>query len=152
MSDDTRWGWRRLYIRGREIVAKIGSFGELVFMVSANTVKTFDDMSWDFSAKYTTHDRHIKEDLLEYMGPEIEEISFSMVFSVFFGVDPMAEINKLRGMVKTGRAERLVIGGKVYGSYKWVPQKGSVDLQRFDGKRNLWAAKVKVTLKEYPKR
>ena len=133
-------------------MAKIGSFGDLVFSVSNNTVRTFDSMSWDFSTDYATHDRHIKADLLEYMGPGLEGISFSMTFSVFLGVNPLKEIKKLREMVRKGYAERLVIGGKVYGSYKWVMQKGTVDFQRFDNKGNLWAAKVKVTLKEYPKR
>lgn len=133
-------------------MAKIGSFGDLVFSVSDRTVKTFDGMSWDFSADYATHDRHIKADLLEYMGPGIEGISFSMVLSAFLGVNPLKEIKKLREMVKEGHAERLVIGGKVYGSYKWVMQKGTVDFQRFDNKGNLWAANIKVTLKEYPKR
>ena len=133
-------------------MAKIGSFGNLVFSVSDRTVKTFDGMSWDFSADYATHDRHIKADLLEYMGPGIEGISFSMVLSVFLGVNPLKEIKKLREMVREGYAERLVIGGKVYGSYKWVMQKGTVDFQRFDNTGNLLAAKVKVTLKEYPKR
>lgn len=133
-------------------MAKIGSFGDLVFSVSDRTVKTFDGMSWDFSADYATHDRHIKADLLEYMGPGIEGISFSMVLSAFLGVNPLKEIKKLREMVKEGHAERLVIGGKVYGSYKWVMQKGTVDFQRFDNTGNLLTAKVKVTLKEYPKR
>lgn len=133
-------------------MARIGSLGDLVFSVSDNTVKTFDKMSWDFSADYATHDRHIKADLLEYKGPGIETISFSMVLSVFLGVNPLKEIKKLRKMVRKGYAERLVIGGKVYGSYKWVMQKGTVDFQRFDNKGNLWAAKIKVTLKEYPKR
>ena len=133
-------------------MAKIGSFGNLVFSVSDRTVKTFDGMSWDFSADYATHDRHIKADLLEYMGPGIEGISFSMVLSAFLGVNPLKEIKKLREMVKEGHAERLVIGGKVYGSYKWVMQKGTVDFQRFDNTGNWLAAKVKVTLKEYPKR
>ena len=133
-------------------MAKIGSFGDLVFSVSNNTVRTFDSMSWDFSTDYATHDRHIKADLLEYMGPGLEGISFSMTFSVFLGVNPLKEIKKLREMVRKGYAERLVIGGKVYGSYKWVMQKGTVDFQRFDNKGNLWAAKISVTLKEYPKR
>lgn len=31
-------------------------------------------------------------------------------------------------------------------------EKGTVELQKFDKHGNLWAAKVKVTLKEYPKR
>ncbi len=133
-------------------MAKVGSFGSIVFSVSDKTVRTFDDMSWDFSANYATHDRHIKADILEYMGPEIEGISFSMYFSVFLGVNPANEIAKLRKMVKQGYAYRLVIGGRVYGDYKWVMQKGSVDLKRFDKKGNLWVAKAKVTLKEYPKR
>lgn len=133
-------------------MAQIGSFGDLTFKVSDKFVRTFDGMSWDFSAKYATHDRHISEDLLEYMGPEIETISFSMVLSVFLGVDPMEQIEILQKMVRKGYAERLVIGGKVYGSYKWVMEKGSVEMQKFDKHGNLWAAKVKVTLKEYPKR
>lgn len=133
-------------------MARIGSFGSLVFSVSDRTVRTFDGMNWDFSANYATHDRHIKEDLLEYMGPEIETISFSMIFSVFLGVNPLSEVEKLRRMVREGSAERLVIGGSVYGSYKWVMQKGTIDMQRFDKQGNLLAAKAKVTLKEYPKR
>ena len=133
-------------------MARIGSFGDLVFSVSDKTVRTFDSMSWDFSADYATHDRHIKADLLEYIGPSIETISFSMVFSVFLGVNPLKEIRRLRNMVQSGYAQRLVIGGKVYGSYKWVMQKGTVDLKRFDRQGELWAASARVTLKEYPKR
>lgn len=133
-------------------MAQIGSFGDLTFKVSDKKVRTFDGMSWDFSAKYATHDRHIRADLLEYMGPEIETISFSMVFSVFLGVTPLKQIKKIRKMIRNGYARRLVIGGKVYGSYKWVMEKGTVELQKFDKKGNLWAAKVNVTLKEYPKR
>jgi len=155
-DDMLKNGYRRrqekAYRRKDNVRAKIGSFGELVFSVSANTVKTFDGMSWDFSADYATHDRHIKADLLEYMGPGIETISFSMVLSVFLGVNPLKEIKKLRKMVRKGYVGRLVIGGKVYGSYKWVMQKGTVDFQRFDNKGNLLAAKVKVTLKEYPRK
>lgn len=133
-------------------MAQIGSFGGLTFKVSDKLVRTFDGMSWNFSAKYATHDRHIKADLLEYMGPEIETISFSMVLSVFLGVTPLKQIKKMRKMIRKGYARRLVIGGKAYGNYKWVMESGSVEMQRFDKKGNLWAAKIKVTLKEYPKR
>lgn len=133
-------------------MAQIGSFGELVFKVSSKQVRTFDALRWDFSAKYATHDRHIKEDLLEYMGPEIETITFSMFFSVFLGVRPLGQIRQLREMVRKGYAQRLVVGGRVYGRYKWVMEKGSVEMQRYDNNGNLWAAKADVTLKEYSKR
>ena len=48
-------------------MAKIGSLGSLVFSVSENTVRTFDELSWKVSAKYATHDRHIKRDVLEFL-------------------------------------------------------------------------------------
>lgn len=133
-------------------MAVVGNFGSVVFSVSDNLVKTFDGMSWDTSANYATHDRHIRQDLLEFLGPEPDSISFSMTFSVFTGTNPYSEIKKLRQIVKEGKVARLVLGGKVYGDYKWVLQKMSTDLQKFDNKGNLWAAQVKVTLKEYPKR
>lgn len=75
-----------------------------------------------------------------------------MVFSVFLGVNPLKEIRRLHNMVQSGYAQRLIIGGNVYGTYKWVMQKGTVDLKRFDRQGELWEATAKVTLKEYPKR
>lgn len=133
-------------------MARIGTFGSLTFVVSEKTVRTFENMTWEFSANYATHDRHIKADLVEFLGPSPESISFPITFSVFLGTNPLKEIEKMRKIINEGKAERLVIGGKVYGNYKWVMQKGTAELQRFDGKGNLWAAKAKVTLKEYAKR
>ena len=133
-------------------MAKIGSFGDVVFSVSDRTVKTFNEMSWKFGANYATHDRHLQEDLLEFLGPTPDSISFTMVFSVFRGVKPYKEVKRLREMVKNGEAGRLVIGGKVYGSYKWVATDGTAELERYDNKGNLWAATVKMTLQEYAKR
>lgn len=133
-------------------MGKIGAFGDIAFSVSTSTVRTFDEMSWDVSAKYATHDRHIKADLLEYQGPELEMIAFDMHLSVFLGVDPLKEIKKLREKVRSGKTERLVIGGKIYGDYMWVIEKMSIGLKRFDGNGNLWEATVNVTLKEYAKR
>lgn len=133
-------------------MAKLGSFGTLAFSVSDRTVRTFDGMTWNSSAKYATHDRHIKEDLLEFLGPELGEISFTMLFSVFIGTDPFREIEKLQHMVNTGETGRLILGGEVYGAYKWVATKAAAKLKKFDKKGNLLAAEVSVTLKEYPKR
>ena len=62
-------------------MAQIGSFGDLTFKVSDKFVRTFDGMSWDFSAKYATHDRHIKADLIEYMG--LKQYHFQWCFLYF---------------------------------------------------------------------
>lgn len=133
-------------------MAKIGSFGKLAFSVSEKTVKTFDKLSWKTSSKYATHDRHIKRDVQEFLGPEPGSISFTMVFSVFHGTNPLKEVKKLNKMVKKGITGRLVIGGKVYGAYKWVISEVSAEMERYDNKGNCWAATAQVSMKEYPKR
>ena len=99
-------------------MAKIGSFAkDLVFSVSDNTVRTFDQISWKTSAKYATHDRHIKRDVLEFLGPEPGGISFTMAFSVFHGTNPLKEIKKLNKMVNKGITGRLVLGGRSLRAY-----------------------------------
>lgn len=133
-------------------MAKIGCLGDLIFSVSENTVKTFDKLSWKTTAKYATHDRHIKADVQEFLGPEPGSISFTMAFSVFRGVNPFVEVAKLNEMVKKGVVERLVLGGRVYGDYKWVISDVSAEMKRYDNRGNCWAAVAQVTLKEYPKR
>lgn len=133
-------------------MAKIGTFGGLSFVVSSNKVSTFDDLKWDTSAAYATHDRHLQPDLLEFLGPDPEQITFKMKFSVFLRVNPLKSVNDLRRMVREGTAERLVIGGRVYGDYKWAITKVSSAMKTFDNRGNCWAAEVTVTLKEYGRR
>ena len=133
-------------------MAKIGTFGGLSFVVSSSKVSTFDDLKWDTSAAYATHDRHLQPDLLEFLGPDPEQITFKMKFSVFLGVNPLKAVNDLRRMVREGTVERLVIGGRVYGDYKWAITKVSNAMKTFDNKGNCWAAEVTVTLKEYGRR
>lgn len=133
-------------------MAKIGTFGGLSFVVSSNKVSTFDDLKWDTSAAYATHDRHLQPDLLEFLGPDPEQITLKMKFSVFLGVNPLKSVNDLRRMVREGTAERLVIGGRVYGDYKWAITKVSSAMKTFDNRGNCWAAEVTVTLKEYGRR
>ena len=133
-------------------MAKIGTFGGLSFVVSSNKVNTFDDLKWDTSAAYATHDRHLQPDLLEFLGPDPEQITFKMKFSVFLGVNPLKAVNDLRRMVREGTVERLVIGGRVYGDYKLAITKVSSAMKTFDNRGNCWAAEVTVTLKEYGRR
>lgn len=130
----------------------VGTFCGIVFTVSDKTIKTFEEMNWEFSAKYAVHDRHIRADLIEYVGPELETIAFSMYLSAYLGVNPSTEIENMRKIVHLGKTGWLIVGGKIYGNYKWIMEKASINLQEFDKHGRLLAAKVNVTLKEYAKR
>ena len=40
-------------------MGKLGGFGSLSFVVSSNTIRTFEKLQWDVGASYATHDRHM---------------------------------------------------------------------------------------------
>lgn len=133
-------------------MALIGCWGDITFAVSRKEVKTFTGLKWDSGVKYSTHDRHLKEPLLEYTGREVESMSFSMFFSVFLGVNPISEVAKLLQAMRQGEVHPLIIGPKAYGTNKWVITKVSTSLDRYDNRGNLLVAKASVTMKSYSSR
>lgn len=130
-------------------MAVIGTWGDITFAVSRNQIKTFDGLKWDSGAKLSTHDRHLKEPLLEFTGTDVESMTFTMFFSAFLGVNPIAEVSKMLKAMRRGEVHRLVIGPKAYGTNKWVITKLSNSLNRYDNRGNLLVAKVSVTMKSY---
>ena len=133
-------------------MALIGSWGDFTFEVSRGSVKTFTGLKWDSSVKYATHDRHLKEPLLEFTGKDVESMSFSMLFTIFLGVNPIKEVANLLQAMRRGEVHRLVIGPKAYGTSKWVITKVSSSLDKYDSKGNLLSSKVSVTMKSYSSR
>ena len=130
----------------------IGALGNIPFAVSSRQIRTFDNLSWNSSARYATHDRHLLPPLLEYVGTNADEISLDMYFSVFLRTDPQAEIRRLLEAERSGRAMFLVIGRRIYGRGRWVIESTNKGLERFDGRGNLLVASVNVKLKEYLRR
>lgn len=133
-------------------MAVVGSWGNVVFSVSRTQIKTFDGLKWDSGVRYSTHERHLKDPLLEFTGTDIETITFSMFFSEFLGVSPIQEIEKLLAAMKAGEVHRLIIGLRAYGADKWVITKLTNSLERYDKSGNLIAAKVDITMKSYASR
>lgn len=132
-------------------MAKIGTLGDIVFMVSHNTVKTFDDLSIESSTNYAKHTRHNKKPLLEFQYNDIDKLSFSIYLSAYLGVNPLDMVNKIDEYRKNGKILTLIIGGNKYGE-KWVITSHSKSLKRFDNQGNLLIAESKVSLEEYPER
>lgn len=128
-------------------MATIGTLGGIAFSVSTNQVKTFSDLKRNGSARYASHNRHLKDTLLEFTGNDNDKITFTMSLSVFLGVDPQTEISNLRAAQRAGRIMHLVIGRQSYGN--WVITSLSTDFDNIDNKGNVLIAKVSVSLTAY---
>lgn len=129
-----------------------GSLGDIVFTVSSEEIRTFTSLTWNSTARYEEHKRHIKDVLLEYTGTETETISFDMNLSVFQGLNPLEELTKILNAQRNGQAMYLVIGTHAYGKARWVITDTQKNLEKFDNTGNLLIAKIKISLKSYAER
>lgn len=132
-------------------MAKVGSLGNVVFQVSATTIETINNLMWSSSAKYATHERHGKSALTEFTGVDPDKITFDIELSVYLGVTPLTEIDKLQGYLRKGTAVPFVMGSRVYGQYRWTITALKTKAQSFDKSGNLERATVSVSLQEYLK-
>lgn len=132
-------------------MARIGTLGDIVFTVSQNTVKTFDDLQIESKTNYAKHTRHNKKPLLEFQYNDTDTASFSIYLSAYLGVNPITMQAKIDKYMMQGKILSLVIGKKRYGK-KWVITSHSKGFKRFDGKGKLLIAESKVSLEEYAER
>lgn len=129
-------------------MATIGALGKTTFSVTKKAIRTFNNLKWDSSVQFASHDRHLLPPKLEYTGINSDTITFDMYFSVFLGLDPLKEIENLLASERKGEVMRLVIGNKIYGG-RWVITNTSKALNYFDKKGKLLVAKVGVSLLAY---
>jgi phage protein U len=129
----------------------IGTLGDIVFEVSRDKVRTFDNLTRKGAARWATHDVVGKKPVREFIGQGLESISFTMHLSVSLGVNPLAEINKLRELRDKGTPMELVLNGTSISDNLWVLEDLSEDWRKLDNKGILLFADVDVSLQEYPR-
>ena len=142
---------RGTFLYRRYLMAEIGTLGDIVFKVSANKVRTFDDLKIDSKTNYAKHTRHLKKPLLEFQYNDADTASLTIYLSAFLGVNPKKMQNKIDKYRKKGKILTLVIGGKKYGS-QWVITGHTKDYEKFDNQGNLLIAKSTLSLEQYAKR
>lgn len=135
-----------------EYAAPIGAFGDLVFEVSIEKVLTYDDYKRESKSRYAKHDLINQTSVLEWLGTELEEISFKMTFTVSLNVNPAEETEKVRQMCLDGVADYLVLGNTIIGDNLWIIESVSEAAVAWDNSGNILVSTVDVKMKEYVER
>lgn len=127
----------------------IGAFNELVFEVSTEKVITYDDYKRETKARYARHELINQTSVLEYLGRDLEEITFTMMFTVSLGVDPAEETSKLRRMCLDGVADYLILGNTVVGENLWTIESVGEAKKAVDHFGKTIVSSVNVKMVEY---
>lgn len=127
----------------------IGFMAGIPFIVSKNYIRTFDGYSRSGGGRWANHNIIGAKPVYEFVGPDIEKISFSMLLRSDMGISPANELNNLRKIRDKGKYFSLVIGGKKIGSNSWVIESMGEAVNFWSKIGNILSVKVDITLAEY---
>lgn len=127
----------------------VGFMAGVPFVVSKNYVRTFDDYNRSCSGRWAKHEIIAQKPVMEFIGPDTEKISFSMLLRSDMGITPNTELNNLRKMRDKGKAFSLVIGGRKIGTNSWVVESIGETVNFWGKLGGILSVKVDITLAEY---
>ena len=128
----------------------IGAFGNyIVFEVSTKRVRTYDDYRRQSKARYARHELVNQTAVSEYLGRDLEQISFTMTFNRSLGVEPLDEAERVRELCHDGIADYFILGNRVIGDNLWVISEVSEAVTAWDHSGHALVSNLDVTLTEY---
>ncbi|MCY7486423.1 phage tail protein [Paenibacillus alvei] len=130
---------------------KIGSLGPVVFVVSPEAIRTFDEFTRSSAGRWAKHEVLGKKPLSQWIGPGLDTISFTMWFDVQRRLNPRKELDRLVELDRKGKAMPLIVGGKAVGVGLWTITSLEQSWKTIDGKGNILFATANISLEEYVK-
>ena len=128
----------------------IGNLGKTItFEVSSEKVLTFNNLSRTVKGRWTQHSIIESKPKSEFLGPDLDGITFKVILSAMHGVKPRKTIETIEKAVKNGTVMSFVIGGKKVGDNSWVITSVSEAWNCVYSKGELVTAEVNLTLQEY---
>jgi phage protein U len=89
---------------------------------------------------------------MEFVGPNNEEVTFTVILDARHGVKPRSTLSKIQKVVKKGKVSNFIIGGKRLGNTMYVVKQVSEFWDEIWNKGEIVRAKVDLTLEEYPEK
>ena len=126
----------------------IGILGDLEFVASANKIHTFQEMSITQNVRYAEHASLQRKPVLEYIGPNLDEVSLKIQWRIEDRVNPLAEIDKLKKKMDDGEVLPFFLGSRKIGTGKFVIMDIPQTYNRVDNHGNVLSVTAEIKLKE----
>jgi phage protein U len=97
----------------------IGSWGNFVFEVSSEKLKTFYELNQESSGRWAEHVTINTAPVPEFLGPDLDKIDIKMIFSLQLGVNPRDSYEAMRAKVRTGEYFPLILQGRPLSMNYW---------------------------------
>ena len=121
----------------------------ILFEVSDEKVITIRDFVRRNSVRFAKHDVLLRKPISEYVGPELDQVSFKLILKSELGVNPKDEFNKLIHLQRDGETISLILGKTAFGVYRWRIARLGIPFEVIDNKGNCRSSTVDISLEEY---
>lgn len=127
----------------------IGYYGDIVFETSDSRILNFSEFQRSTASRWAKHETIGKKPASEFLGPDLDTISFTVHLNGLYGVRPVEEMNRWLIKSRAGTAETLVIGNRALGVDKWVVKSVSQVWGTILNRGQVISGNVDVELEEY---
>lgn len=130
----------------------VGSFGEIIFETSDKRIMSFNNFSRTVKGRWIEHNMYKRKPRSEFIGKDIDEVTFTIVLKSSYGVDPLTQLNKWEDIVRNGYHDILVIGKKQIGKSNVKVTEISEAWNMIFNNGKLTSANIDITISEYVER
>ena len=131
-------------------LVQIGTFGDLIFEVSNNTVRTFSNLNKRKSGRWEVHLPINAPPKPQFLGPNQGLIELDIHLNVQLGINPREEEQKIDNMVDNGLHAPLMLGGIPIGDGNWYIAQAEATYKHVDAHGLIHAMDVQLAIGEYP--
>ena len=126
----------------------IGTFGDIIFEVNEQTLRTFDGFVKKSIGRWEVHNLLNANPRSEFLGRGQGEVEFTMNLSSEYG-DVREEIEKIEDMAETGKHAPIIIGQRPVSNGDWYVENSETTWTWVNGRGELTMAEIILTVREY---
>ena len=128
----------------------IGHIGKtVVFETSDRKILNFTKMQRTVKGRWAPHSRIGKKPKKQFLGPDADQLTFSITLNAEHGVRPRKTIENIEKLIRTGKPQTVVIGSKKVGSNKYAITEISESWETILNKGEVVKITCDITLEEY---
>lgn len=130
-------------------MAVMAQWGDIKFSVNSEKVFSFRGMKRSYSGRWATHNIIGKRPMVEFQGPDLDEINIEVILDAELGVKPRSTMYQFRKAAKNGLVAYFYVGGKKVAVNKFRITNGTENWNEIWNKGELVRATAQLTFKEY---
>lgn len=130
-------------------MAEVGSFGPIVFEVTTDKILSFDGFTRTTEPRYIEHKVQRLKPRVEFEGEGIDPISIKILLKAELGVNPEAEMKKIREYAQRGKRDLFIRGGKPVSTNTFVIKRAEETHKRVDNHGIVLEIEVQLEFLEY---